>query len=134
MSENKWYVATLIMVCKVENEPGPWTCDEQICVIRATSEQLAYEKALQLGEDSATSYQNVYGQTVQWSFVGLGNLEEILADAIRDGTEIRSRLFGHNEPSKLVLAKEQLSVFGAQNNPHSIHYKQEHKVPKEKGS
>ena len=132
MIESKWYVATLIMVCRVESKPGPWTCDEQICVIHAANEQLAYEKALKLGEGSTTSYQNEYGQTVRWAFEGLENLEEILEDTLIDGTEIRSRLFGHNEPSKLVITKEQLTVFGAQNNPYSVHYKPIPKSSEEK--
>lgn len=121
----KWFVATVIMACRVENYSGPFTCDEQIFLLQAATEDEAYQKAMELGEQSAISYLNRYGETVQWEFVGLENLEELFDQSLSDGVEIRSRLFDHSEPSSLVSSRERLSIFGAESNPHSIHYRQQ---------
>lgn len=116
---NTWYVATLIMRCIVgNNHQGPVTCDEQIRVIHATDDNEAYEKAVRLGAQQQDVYQNSYGEPVSWEFVGLANLEELLADAILDGTEIRGRIFSADDPAKIVRQRDDLNVFWGQRNKH----------------
>ena len=116
-----WYIATLVIASKAGADEVQ-TCEEQIRAIRAPNAESAYEKALIVGKNEEHSYLNVYGQTVTWAFVGLENLE-VVDDSMRDGVEIRSRLFGHKTPSKLVRSKAELSVFASENNPHNSEYK-----------
>jgi hypothetical protein len=101
--ETTWYVATLIMRCRVNgDETGPWTCDEQIRLLQASDEETAYQKALALGKDEEHAYANTYDQTVSWEFVGLAGLDEVLDQSLHDGCEIRSRLFTDPDPTHLI--------------------------------
>jgi hypothetical protein len=107
-----WYAATLIMRCRIEDNPqSPTTCLEQIHLIQAEEENLAYEKALQLGKSAEHSYKNYQGSDVYWEFVGLENLEEIFDETIQDGTEIRSRRLLVEDPLTLVRGKDGLTIF-----------------------
>ncbi len=109
-----WYVVTFIFKCEIEGEPTNtdlWTCIGQVHVIRASNRDLAYEKAMTLGKSHEHSYENADGQTVRWLFVGLENLEELLDDEIRDGTEICGRVFDTHNPESLVVSKKGLNVF-----------------------
>lgn len=112
--EAAWFVATIILKCKVAGEPvteGEWTCIQQIHVIRAVNREVAYEKALEIGKAEGTSYLNDQGQLVRWEFVGLENVEELQSQVIRDGTEIWGRVFNTNDPEALVVEKEGLAIF-----------------------
>ena len=92
--EEKWYVVTLIIGSRIEGIDGQYrTCDEQVHILRAPNIELAYEKAVQIGHMEEHSYQNMNGQTVHWEFIGLVDLEETVDSDIKDGAEIKSRLF-----------------------------------------
>jgi hypothetical protein len=109
--DNNWYVAKLIIQCKVEGEDtGPWTIDEQVRVLRAPDPNTAHMKAMALGKQQETSYENMYGKLVSWEFVGLGDLEQLFDDSIVDGTEITSRLLTTSSPSGLISSKDNLQV------------------------
>jgi len=104
----KWYVAKLLMQSRVAGDTiGPWTCDEQVRVLRSVDDDSAYQKAVRIGHDAEDSYQNTYGQTVTWEFVGVAELDELIDESIQDGTEITSRLFTHPDPASLVLRQDQ---------------------------
>lgn len=111
--EDTWYVATLIIQCRVEGlEARLKTVDEQIRVLLAPNTETAYAKAIQLGKEQEVSYKNMYDVDVYWEFLGLADLEELAFDSeISDGTEIRSRLLRRKVPSKLVVPQEELTVF-----------------------
>ena len=105
--DDKWYVATLLIRIRVAGDKvGPWTCDEQVYVLRAHDDDAAYQKALKAGHNAEDSYQNTYGETVTLEFVGLVQLAELDDETIRDGTEITSRLFTHANPSSLVITDD----------------------------
>jgi hypothetical protein len=107
-----WYVATLLLACRIENyNETPVSCFEQIHLIKAKDGENAYVKSLKLGRSEETSYKNQEGENVYWEFIGLINLEELLADKIQDGTEIRSRLLEVEDPFKLVREKGGLTIF-----------------------
>ena len=109
--KNKWFIATLIIRSRVGNNSNEaQLCDEQVRLIKAPDEDTAYAKASELGKEEEVSYQNEYGQIVTWEFIGLADLEELDA-TIRDGTEIRSRLFHNDNPKNLVADKTKLTVF-----------------------
>lgn len=109
---SSWYVTTLVICSRLENEGARLrTCDEQIRLLRASDSETAYEKAIQLGKAEEVAYQNTYGQTVHWEFVGLVDLEELPSETIEDGVEIKSRLFRSKNPTHLARSKDELTVF-----------------------
>ncbi|MEO5952191.1 MAG: DUF4288 domain-containing protein, partial [Chloroflexia bacterium] len=57
------------------------------------------------------SYENRYGKTVSWKFVGISDLEYIQDNSLESGTEIKSRLFKSKIPSRNVQSKDQLTIF-----------------------
>jgi hypothetical protein len=110
----KWFVATIILKCEVDGKPtipGEWTCVEQIHLVRGSNRDDAYEKALSLGESQETSYQNAERKAVTWKFTGLENLEELASKRVRDGIEVRGRIFHTENPEAFTPEKEGLSVF-----------------------
>ena len=108
-SDAKWYIVTIIIKSQVNDNQGSFTCDEQIRLIKAFSLQNAFDKASGLGKNEETSYLNVDGQLVSWLFVGVESIE-LMEDGIVDGIELRSRLFGHSYPEKLVQSRENLAL------------------------
>jgi hypothetical protein len=114
----KWYVAEVIVRCRAGKASKRRTLyDRQIKVLRAATDELAYERALELGRAENHSYKNSAGEKVSWEFLGLGNLEELLEKTISDGTEIHSRLERGN-PKSQVRRKRDLTVFWAARNKH----------------
>lgn len=114
----RWYVAEMIVRCRVGKSPGRKTLyDKQIKVLRASHGEAAYERALELGKAENHSYKNSVGQKVYWEFVGLGNLELLQEKKISDGTEIHSRL-ERGSPKSEVRRKRDLTVFWAERNKH----------------
>jgi len=110
----KWYVAELIGECRVGRARAAlW--DRQLVVLRARSANDAYTAAQKLGREQNHTYRNA-GGNVRWRFKGLGNLEELLAKAIRSGTEVHSRLFREKAPP--IRPKSELTVFWAERNLH----------------
>jgi hypothetical protein len=110
----KWYVTTIILKCEAEKESAvknEWTCIQQIHVIRAYDREEAYAKAIELGKAEETTYLNYQEKEVNWKFVGLENLEELLEKRIRNGTEIWGRVFYTQSTDALVVEKGGLSVF-----------------------
>lgn len=91
--------------------------DRQIKVLRAPTDEAAYERALELGQGENHSYKNAAGERVSWEFVGLGNLESLCGKKISDGTEIHSRLERGN-PKAEIRRKRDLTVFWAERNKH----------------
>lgn len=112
MPKLAWYVATLLVECQVSHGGAPTRlCDEQIHVIRAYDAPHAYAKAVAVGKAAEVTYENDYGAMVSWQFVGLLELSALDAAVIRDGTEIRSRLFHHRNPQDLIELPDRLDVF-----------------------
>ncbi len=107
----KWYVAEIIVRCRVGRASTRRSLyDRQIKVLRASTDEAAYKRALELGRAENHSYKNSAGQKVSWQFLGLGNLEILHEKAISDGTEIHSRLERGNAKSE-IRRKRDLTVF-----------------------
>ena len=79
-------------------------------LVRAASNEEAYQRALELGRQEAHSYSNDEGRTVTWECLGLHDLREIDDVELVDGTDVYSRIV-RKEPALYVVAKEQLSCF-----------------------
>ena len=113
----KWYVATLLLRCKVgDQDVGPWTVEEQVRLLNASSHDSAYERAIHLGELENQSYANSSGETVYWEFIGLADLADLDTEAIYDGIEIKSRYIKSTNPTELALRREDLLVYWAEAN------------------
>ena len=107
-----WYVATIMVRCRVgAQQTGPWTVQEQIHLIEATDEDVAYQKALEFGKREEHSYENTYGENVSWEFIGLEDLEWTTEEPIQDGAEIRTRFLERDNPDSLISPKNELVVF-----------------------
>jgi len=114
----QWYVAEVIVQCRVGKTPkGKTLYDRQVKVLRAPTNEAAYERALDLGRAENHSYKNSAGETVFWRFVGLANLETLHEGRISDGTEIYSRL-QCGSPKAEIRPKRALTVFWAERNKH----------------
>lgn len=107
----KWYVANLVVECRVGREPAElW--DQQIVVLRAKDSIRAHTQAKELGKSQKTSYKNIAGETVRWKFLGVGDLQELGSKTIRSGTEILSRLTRLEKPR--IPHRRDLQVFWAE--------------------
>jgi hypothetical protein len=109
-----WYAARLILKCTVGNQISDFLYDEQVRLIKADTADEAYSKALQLGREEESDYQNNEKERVRWSFEGLFDLDRI--DKLEDGAEITSKRFRANSSHSLVVSKQQLSVYFSQAN------------------
>ena len=96
----------------------PWTVDEQIRVIEAATHDEAYDKAVQLGRREEHEYLNPYDERVRWVFVGVSELERILADRIEDGTEITYLWHKTDDLSRFTKPKSDTAVFWDEQNKH----------------
>jgi hypothetical protein len=113
-----WYVAELIVCCHVGKSPkGRTLYDRQVKVLRASTHEAAYQRALELGKGENHSYKNSTGEKVSWRFAGLGNLEVLQDKEISDGTEICSRL-QRGDPKTETRRKRDLTVFWGERNKH----------------
>jgi hypothetical protein len=114
----RWYVAELIVICRVGKSPKPKVLyDRQIKVLCASDHEAAYQRVLQLGKEENHSYRNSAGERIYWRFAGIGNLEVLQDEQISDGTEIHSRLERGN-PKSEIRRKRDLTVFWAERNKH----------------
>jgi len=112
----RWYVVEVIVRCRVgKSSKRRALYDRQIKVLRASNDEAAYGRALELGKAENHSYKNSAGEKVYWEFVGLGNLETLQEKKISDGTEIHSRL-ERGSPKSEVRRKRDLTVFWAERN------------------
>lgn len=111
--QSRWYLTTILMILTIENE-GRNVVHRNLHLIKAISDDDAYEKALKLGKDSETSYLNPKGKLVDISFYGLIDLELTTEQEIYDGVELRFDEIGDvnpNELKDLVSLKKNLSIF-----------------------
>ncbi|MEP7359546.1 MAG: DUF4288 domain-containing protein [Anaerolineales bacterium] len=107
-----WYIATLMVRCTVgAQQTGPWTVEEQIRLVEAEDEDIAYDKALEFGRRQAQSYENDQGATVKWECIGLEDLEWMVDERIQDGAQVRARFLKRDDPTALITPKNELVVF-----------------------
>ena len=112
-SQSRWYLTTILMVLTIENVQRK-IVHKNLHLIQAESDDVAYDKAIKLGNDSETSYLNSKNQSVNISFYGLAELEETTEFDIYDGVELRFDEFENLSSAELksfVPLKKDLSVF-----------------------
>lgn len=100
------------MEIKVEGDPRN-VVHENLVLISGESPDKAYEKALEIGKRSETSYQNPSGALVQIIFRGLADLDEMYED-LEDGAELKFRYrvdVPDHVVSSMIRPKERLRAF-----------------------
>lgn len=107
-----WYLADMVVQFDVQDDPRG-VVHVNTCLIEAESPEEAHDKALRLGRDAESEYENPSGRRVRQRFLGLRELSEI-HETLEDGAEIafHERIgVSDLEARRMVVKKEQLSVF-----------------------
>ena len=108
----KWFLAELVMKITVADDPRN-VVHQNLVLVRASSADEAYEKALRFGKNGEISYDNPAGKTVQISFEGVSDLIDIYED-LEDGSELDFH-YTVDKPEEriqsLVLPRERLRAF-----------------------
>jgi len=81
-----WYVAKLVFRVISGDGNHHAQFDEQLRLINADSELMAFEKASHIGRANQDSFLNNRRQTVQWQFIDVAELNPI--NELTDGTEL----------------------------------------------
>ena len=108
----KWYLADIVQEITVEGDPRN-VVHTNCVLIHADSPEEAYEKALVLGKESETSYENIDRKSVTFRFRGLRDLN-VIHDELKHGCELSySEEIGMSEAEieKWISSKEELGVF-----------------------
>ena len=106
-----WYVTTLILECTVEGGTSPPIVEEQLRLVQAMDADGAHALALEFGREEEQQYENPYGETVSWKFLGLSDLAELLDKEVSSGIEVASARHSGADASSLVVSKERLTAF-----------------------
>jgi uncharacterized protein DUF4288 len=82
----EWFVAEIVMEITIAGTARN-VVHRNLVLLRADSAAQAYDKAIRLGHESETSYQNPEGRLVTHRFAGLSKLEEV-PWGLEDGSEL----------------------------------------------
>jgi len=110
--EAEWYLAELISEIRVEDDPAN-VLHRNSVLVKASSPEHAYEKAIELGNLSEISYENPDGKVVRISFRGMGDLN-VIYDKLEHGAEImylENVGVSEEEINRLIRSKADLAVF-----------------------
>ncbi len=108
----RWFLAELVEEIRVEDDPRN-VVHINMVLIEANTPELAYERALELGDELNSTYHNPDGKLVTVTFRGLHKLN-VVYDELEHGAE----LFYHEhidlpetKIAALITDKQHLSVF-----------------------
>ena len=85
-----WYLAKIVyqIICGEGNHTAQF--DEQLRLVFAPDEDVAFEKAVQMGRGEEEVFYNIKQELVQWKFVNVAELYKL--SQLIDGAEIYSRI------------------------------------------
>jgi hypothetical protein len=81
-----WYVAKLVFRVISGDGDHQAQFDEQLRLISAEDEKLAFEKASLMGLNNQDSFMNNQKQTVKWQFIDVAEINRL--NDLQDGTEL----------------------------------------------
>jgi hypothetical protein len=81
-----WYVAKIVFRVISGDGNHHAQFDEQLRLINAENEYMAFEKASNIGRASQESFLNSHQQTVQWQFIDVPEINRL--NDLADGTEL----------------------------------------------
>ncbi len=86
----QWFIAKLIykIICGAGTHTPQF--DEQLRIIHANNESLAFEKAKTTGKEGEDTFLNRNGELVQWQFINVVELYNL--NTLDDGSEICSNV------------------------------------------
>lgn len=88
-----WFSAKLLFVARVgDHVPSDAVVEESIRVFRARDEDDAARRALEIGQNPPVEYKNSDGETVEWAFMKVMEVQDICEETLGDGTEVFSTL------------------------------------------
>jgi hypothetical protein len=108
----EWFLAELIQEITVDEDPRNLVW-RNLTLIQAKSPEEAYEKALRLGREGNTEYENPAGKRVKISFRGISFLD-VICDPLEDGAELMFHSLtsqSEEQIAMLLRPKEELSAF-----------------------
>jgi hypothetical protein len=108
----EWFLADLVEKIRVAGSKRNIVHINSV-IIRATSPELAYKRAIAMGRQHQLSYLNPKGKMVTIRFRGLGNLD-VIHDPLDDGCEVmfREKLsVSERDLRRMLRPKQKLEVF-----------------------
>jgi hypothetical protein len=108
----EWYVAEIVEEIIVEGDPRN-IVHRNLNLIRAHAPEEAYQRAMELGRQGQSEYQNPGGKRVTIKFRGLSSLN-VVHERLEHGAELRyfkDISVPETEIAELVKTKERLEVF-----------------------
>jgi hypothetical protein len=108
----EWYVAEIIEEISVAHDDQN-VVHKNLVLVRASSPEGAYVRALEIGRDGESTYQNPKGEAVTSRFRGLGYLD-VLHDGLEDGAELlyqQRTSVSEKEIKGWIRSKEELPLF-----------------------
>jgi hypothetical protein len=114
----KWYLADIVIEHKIEDEPRN-VIHINTVLVRASSPERAYARAIKLGQEAEHEYKNTEDKTVRVVFRGLRDLT-VIYDKLRSGSElIYQERIGQTEEqvAKLISPKSELAIFEERQKP-----------------
>jgi hypothetical protein len=101
----RWYAAVLLLESLHPEEPGTRKLSQlQVRLVRARSDEAAWDRANKIAEAQEHSYANVYGKTVEWVLRELLDVIELLDDAMKEGAEVYYSFLNEREARQLNAA------------------------------
>ncbi len=93
-SEKIWFIAeaTFQVLVKHESRDAPLFRERLLFLVSDVDSTAAMDKAQSLARAKEHSYRNGDGQLVQWQFVELVDVKEMVDQRFEDGAELRSHL------------------------------------------
>ncbi len=108
----KWYLADIVLEFTIQDDPEN-IVHVNVTLIHAHTPEEAYDRAIEIGKQSETAYENTEGKIVKATFRGLRDLN-VIHEELEHGSEIiYEQLIDLSEEqiANLVHAKQALSVF-----------------------
>src|SRR5713226_10661776 len=101
----RWYAAVLLLESLHPEEHRIRKLFElQVRLVRASSDQAAWERANEIGKAQEHSYANVYDKKVEWVLREVVDVVELLDDAMKEGAEVYYSFLNEREARQLSAA------------------------------
>lgn len=114
--DTEWYIAVVLMEITVHGARSN-VLHRNLILVRATSPEEAYAKAIRNGKNGETAYTNSKNQPVEIRFRGVSQLDAVY-EPIEDGAELGFEEqidIPESEIQAMIPPKEELRVFIAPN-------------------
>lgn len=114
-----WYLAKLVyrIRCGTDGDQHA-QFDEQLRLIAAANETIAFEKAVSIGEQEQEIFLNQQEKLVQWEFVNISELYQL--SELIDGAELYSRIQETDDADEFAELVHRKAAHIKQNITHKI--------------